>query len=155
MDAESGLTEYFAYGSNMSEAVIRRWCPGHRLVGAAALDNHRLAFTRRSEITGTGVADAVPEPGQTMWGVLYEIRDEDLVELDHKEAAGRGYQRQPCRVQILADQSRHDAVMYTVLRKEPREVPPSREYLERMIAGARDRGLPEDYIAALSTRWSR
>jgi len=36
-----------------------------------------------------------------------------------------------------------------VLTKEPSEVPPSREYLERLIAAAEDQGLPGEYIATL------
>lgn len=62
--------EYFAYGSNMDEEVMQACCPAHRFFGAARLDDHRLAFTRRSVRTETGVAYVVPDTGQAVWGVL-------------------------------------------------------------------------------------
>jgi hypothetical protein len=34
-----------------------------------------------------------------------------------------------------------------------REVRPSPEYLDLIIAGAREHGLPEDYITGLAKRW--
>ena len=58
---------YFAYASNMAPEVITRLCPRARYLGVARLTDHRLAFTRRSVRTGTGVADIVPAPGKTVW----------------------------------------------------------------------------------------
>jgi len=40
---------------------------------------------------------------------------------------------------------------YTVIRKEPQEIPPSVSYVARMLAAARDHGLPGSYLAFL--RW--
>jgi hypothetical protein len=54
-------------------------------LGAARLADHRLAFTRRSVKTGTGVADIVPAPGETVWGALYELGDGELAAIDRKE----------------------------------------------------------------------
>jgi gamma-glutamylcyclotransferase len=135
--------EYFAYGSNMDEEVMQARCPAHRFVGVARLDGHRLAFTRRSVRTGTG--------SRTVWGVLYEVDPEGLRALDRKEGHGWAYERQRRGVHLLADGSKHDAITYTVLHKEPQEVPPSRSYLEGLIAAARRRGLPEPYISTLTS----
>jgi gamma-glutamylcyclotransferase (GGCT)/AIG2-like uncharacterized protein YtfP len=99
-----------------------------------------------------GVADVVFDPGQTVWGVLYELDREGLRALDRKEGNGWAYERQHRRVQLLADGSEHDAITYTVLHKEAQEVPPSPAYLERLITAARRRGLPEGYIATLTAR---
>jgi gamma-glutamylcyclotransferase (GGCT)/AIG2-like uncharacterized protein YtfP len=91
----------------------------------------------------------VSDRGQAVWGVLYELDREALRALDRKEGHGWAYERHRHRVQLLADGSEHDAIIYTVLHKEPREVPPSSTYLERLIAAARRRGLPEQHIATL------
>ncbi|HUA75266.1 MAG TPA: gamma-glutamylcyclotransferase family protein [Solirubrobacteraceae bacterium] len=61
---------YFAYGRNMSAAAIDAACPGNRFLGPAELRDHRLAFTRRSLRTGTGVADVLAAPGHSVWGAL-------------------------------------------------------------------------------------
>jgi len=73
----------------MAPTVMARLCPGHRYLGVARLDGYRLAFTRRSVRTGSGVADIVGAPGSTVWGVVYEIGEEDLAALDRKERAHR------------------------------------------------------------------
>jgi gamma-glutamylcyclotransferase (GGCT)/AIG2-like uncharacterized protein YtfP len=99
------------------------------------------------------VADVVSDRGQTVWGALYELDPEGLRKLDRKEGDGWAYERQQCRVRLLSDGSEHDAITYTVLHKEPQEVPPSRAYLKRLVTAARRRGLPEQYIATLTKRW--
>jgi gamma-glutamylcyclotransferase len=145
---------YFAYASNMAHEVMARLCPRHRYLGVACLADHRLAFTRRSAKTGTGVADIVPAPGKTVWGALYEIGNHELDAVDRKEGYGWAYTRVMLPVRLEAGGQERNALTYIVLSKEPLDVPPSRQYLNRVIAAARDRGLPAQYIerlAAVST----
>lgn len=140
---------YFAYGSNMDEQQMRAHCPTFRRVDSACLQGHRLAFTRRSIVSGTGVADVVAVPRGAVWGVLYEVGDGDLEALDRKEGSGWAYAREQKSVTLLADGSVRSATVYAVLAKQPGEVPPSGAYLERLIAAAEAHGLPGDYIATL------
>jgi gamma-glutamylcyclotransferase len=142
-------TLYFAYGSNMDEGDMRARCPSSRYLGPARLDGHRLAFTRRSIRSDTGVADVVPAPRNAVWGALYELDDKDLDALDRKEGHGWAYARERKRVRLAADGPQRDAIAYTVLAKERTEVPPSREYLDRLIAAAERHAFPKDYIATL------
>ena len=53
----------------------------------------------------------------------------------------------------LADGRR--AIAYEVVDKEPREVACSREYAELVVAGARERGLPEEWLRELAGITSR
>lgn len=142
---------YFAYGSNMAPNVIVTLCPGSRFLGAACLADYRLAFTRRSRKTGTGVADIVQAPGQTVWGVLYEIRDDELAAIDRKEGYDWAYTRIVLPVRLRVGGPERTAVIYTVRSKDPTEIPPSRQYLDRIIAAARRRGLPGTYIQQLES----
>ncbi len=137
---------YFAYGSNIEDLVV----DGHHapVVGVACIPDHRLAFTRRSVRTGTGVADVVPAVDESVWGVLYELAPADAAMLDRKEGAGWAYVRLPIRVRTT-DGDDVDAFIYTVLHKEPGEVPPSDAYVERLVRGARRRGLPSAYVRRL------
>lgn len=140
---------YFAYGANMAETVMAELCPGHRLLGIAELRDHRLAFTRRSIRTGTGVADAARAPGQRLWGVLYELSDSELAALDRKEGNGWAYQRETVTVRPATAHAPAAAVLYRVREPEDAEVPPSPEYLELLLGAARSRGLPPDYVSEL------
>jgi gamma-glutamylcyclotransferase (GGCT)/AIG2-like uncharacterized protein YtfP len=141
--------DYFAYASNMAPAVIMRLCPRHRYLGVARLADHRLSFTRRSVRTNTGVADIVPAPGETVWGVLYKIDDNGLAAIDRKEGRDWAYTRVSLPVRLEAGRPERTAVTYTVRSKEPAQVPPSRAYLDLVIAAARERGLPGPYIGRL------
>jgi gamma-glutamylcyclotransferase len=142
-------TLYFAYGSNMDEGEIREHSPSSRYLGPACLKAYRLAFTRRSVRSGTGVADVLPAAGYEVWGALYELDEEDLDALDRKEGRGWAYARDRKRVRLSTDCSERDAIVYTVVSKEPAEVPPSREYLDRLTAAAGRRALPRAYVAML------
>jgi gamma-glutamylcyclotransferase (GGCT)/AIG2-like uncharacterized protein YtfP len=139
---------YFAYGANMSQEVMRTSAPAHRFLGAARLAGHRLAFTRRSVITGTGVADIVRDAGAAVWGALYLLDPRDFEQLDRKEGLGSAYVREQVSV-TLGQEEIHGVLAYTVRVKEAVEIRPSAAYLHLLLDGAAERGLPEPYLATL------
>jgi gamma-glutamylcyclotransferase (GGCT)/AIG2-like uncharacterized protein YtfP len=144
---------YFAYASNMSAATMQRLCPGHRYLGAAELPGHRLAFTRRSVRTGTGVADILAADGHSVWGSLYELDDPHLAALDEKEGIGWAYERIGVRVRVAGDGGEREAIAYAVIDPEQSEVEPSGEYLAGLVAAAQERGLPSSYLTELIGRF--
>ncbi len=145
---------YFAYGSNMAEPVMESACPGHCCLGRACLAGHRVAFTRRSVRTGTGVADILPSEEGEVWGVLYELDEADLDTLDRKEGNGWAYRREPLRVRTEHDDAEHEALAYRVIAPRADEVAPSAPYLRGLVAAARARELPDAYVASLLAPWS-
>jgi gamma-glutamylcyclotransferase len=153
--------KYFAYGSNMCDTVILERCPHRIILGAARLDNYRLAFRRKLK-TGTGAADILSSPSMTVWGVLYEIDQDDLAELDLREGykindlSNSIYERIKISVTLktVEGESLHNNVeAYTVSKqhKQLSDIPPSSNYIDNMIAGALTNKLPSSYIAFL--RW--
>jgi gamma-glutamylcyclotransferase len=144
-------TRYFAYGRNMGAPAMELACPGHRCLGPAELRGHRLAFTRRSVRTGSGVADIVVADGESVWGVLYELDAARLGAIDEKEGGGWAYERRVVQVIVpWAEGAEVEAFAYAVIARDAEHVPPSREYLRALVSGARERGLPADYVAALA-----
>jgi gamma-glutamylcyclotransferase len=142
--------EYFAYASNMDPEVMAARCHTYRTIGPARLAGYELAFTRRSQRSGTGVADIVPAEQSEVWGVLYEITEACLESLDRKEGAGWAYER--IEVPVLGtDGASHRAYTYVVLSKEPSPVLPSSEYVERLVSAARAQELPGQYVAKLQS----
>jgi gamma-glutamylcyclotransferase (GGCT)/AIG2-like uncharacterized protein YtfP len=144
------LTLYFAYGSNMESGQMRIASPDHRFLGAARLDGYRLEFRRRSIRWKGGAADAVPAPTESVWGALYELSGAAFAALDRKEAAGSAYER--VAVEVELDGEPVAAVAYMVIAKELEEVPPTPAYVRSLLAGARERGLPDEYVALLEAR---
>lgn len=144
-------TIYFAYGSNMAADVMLRICPSGRRMGVGYVPNHRLAFTRKSVRTGSGVADIAPARNGEVWGVLYELSDFDLAALDRKEGNGWAYVRTAVVVRRIPKLDEIRAVTYTVLHKEDQEIRPSDTYIAGLVRGAEEAGLPAAYVATLRT----
>jgi gamma-glutamylcyclotransferase len=141
---------YFAYGSNLwiEQMMERTDAMRHAEDGPriARLANHRLAF---QQIDNAGPAYAnIVCPGEGVLGVVYRCSPEDLDRLDRYE---RGYERQPITV---IDRSGEElaAVVYVISAAQAANTGrPSAEYLKRIVTGARQHGLPEEYIDNLVT----
>lgn len=134
---------HFAYGSNMSRAVMRRHAPDARPIGAAALANHR--FT----ITADGYASVEPMRAATVYGVLWRLTPRDRVTLDAWENIAAGSYRAE-NLPVHHAGRRRMAVVYVARRR--RAGRPKAGYMELVIAAARERELPPTYIMSLQ-RW--
>ncbi|HXF95143.1 MAG TPA: gamma-glutamylcyclotransferase family protein, partial [Gemmatimonadales bacterium] len=105
---------YFAYGSNLSRERMARRCPGAALLGTARLAGHRFVINRR------GYATVVPEPGATVYGVLWDLSETHGALLDRYEGVEQGlYRREPCRVEPVAGGRPVDAWLYVAADRAP------------------------------------
>jgi len=137
-------TLHFAYGANMSRAVMRRYAPAASALGAAELVGPRFV------ITGDGYASVEPERASSVHGVLWRITPRDRVSLDAWENVEGGLYR-AATLAVKHDGRRMTALVY---RARPNgEGRPKPGYIELVIAAAREWSLPEDYIGALAA-WS-
>jgi cation transport regulator ChaC len=136
---------YFAYGSNlwMDQMIERTGAIGsaeHR-PRIARLAGYRLVFQHWEN--GEPAFANILSPGDGLFGVVYRCSPADLEKLDRYES---GYERQPI---VVSDQNGEvlPAIAYVV---KPAPVAnagkPSAEYLERIITGAKQHGLPEQYV---------
>lgn len=134
---------YFAYGSNLSSARLRARLEGVRPAGPARLDDHRFALDKRGH-DGSAKANVVPHPGEAVWGALYELAHAHLPDLDRFEG---GYERVTVEV-VRREGGLVEAVTYrSTLRVEGWL--PFDWYHAHLVRGAREHGLPEDWIARL------
>ncbi len=145
---------YFAYRSNLDCAQMRERCPSVRFRCIAKLQDYRLAFSRCSSTRGCGVADVVPEKGRVVWGVVYEIDDADVTELDHNEGFREGravnsYTRRVVTVLENGNQAQPLSVQ-TYFATPQENPPPSNAECKRLIVdGAKFWNLPREYIREL------
>jgi gamma-glutamylcyclotransferase (GGCT)/AIG2-like uncharacterized protein YtfP len=102
------------------------------------------------------VADAVPAPGQNVWGVVYEIDQRDVGELDRSEGfspnrpgARNAYVRKECHVYVDDDSDRPLAAFAYFAIREVNPPPPNAEYKRLIAEGAKFWHLPADYIEQL------
>ena len=142
---------YFAYGSNLSGSRLHESCPSARLVTIGRLPGYRLAFTRRSERWGGGVADIRPAPGGEVQGIVWSIDAADGDALDRQEgvhASPPRYRRIEVSV-TTAEGGVVDCLAYQVAEPQAAHVAPSAAYLDTMLHGARSAGLPPGYLARI------
>jgi gamma-glutamylcyclotransferase (GGCT)/AIG2-like uncharacterized protein YtfP len=143
--------KYFAYGSNMNWQQMQDRCPSAMFCGTALLPDHRLAFTRRSTKRGCGVADALPEKGRGVWGVVYEISKSDLTRLDVSEGYKEGREKNAYfrREYIVLLKDNALTVYIYFADRIPDPPLPNSTYKNLILSGARHWHLPETYIHEL------
>jgi len=139
---------YFAYGGNMSERVFvqrRRIKTAETRIGR--IRGYRLIFTIAGGMRPgvSAPANIVEASDATVHGVLYRLPLRQFVRLDTSE--GRQYRYIWTEAED-AGGNRLAAVTYMVPHAAP-EGKPGRSYLNTIREAARQRGLPEDYIAFL------
>ena len=135
------MTLYFAYGSNMSGALMRPRCPSARELGVAALAGHRFV------ITTDGYASIARAPGSTVHGLLWRLGPRDLAALNAYESLASGlYRIETLPVRLGA--RRMPAMIYIGRARAPG--PPRPGYLELVLAAAEELALPAPYRKGLA-----
>jgi len=137
----------FSYGSNMSLARLQDRVPSARFVAVAILPAHRLRFHKVSrDNSGKCDAEETENPNDRVYGVVYEIANDEKPDLDRKEGLGSGYDEK--EVEVITDQGNLTSLMYFATRINS-ALKPYRWYKEHVLVGAREYGLPPEYIAQI------
>lgn len=134
---------YFAYGSNMDLAHMRRLCGWHcHVLGRATLKNYELGLDHR------GYGNIRPKNEEEVKGVLFDIDQEGLDALDEFE----GYPQVFDRVQVEVEDDAGEKYQAWVYTESPGQFggkEPRMEYWERVVAGAKENNLPIEWIQKL------
>lgn len=144
----------------MDVADLRRRCPAVRIHHAerATLPGHRLVWNYRSSRRGGGAANAEPCDGAELPGVVLSVDARSLAEIDLKEGNGEYYDRgeHPRNVRLEGGREAM-AWVYVVMpaRRTPGPEPPTRAYLELLVAAARFWKLPAEHIAEIEATPTR
>lgn len=137
----------FCYGSNMSQRRLQARVPSARVVTVAELPAHRLRF-HKSARDGSAKCDAeeTGKPEDRVIGVVFEIADHQKPDLDRHEALGFGYDEK--QVELITREGNLQAWMYFATRIN-NSLKPFHWYKDHVLIGARENGLPADYIAQI------
>ena len=150
MSADTFL--YFAYGSNMLSAQLQapERSPSACALGVAELRGYELRWHKRSKKDHSGKCDIIASDvsGAVIFGVLYEIANDERAALDREEGLNKGYNAiEPTVIfgdSPLTVRSYQASIIDPVLR-------PYTWYRALVIAGAKEHGLPASYIAGLES----
>ena len=147
LDGGSSSLWYFAYGANMSaDVMVRR--RGLRPVSSepARLGGYELVFTLRGiPFIEPAFASICARDDATVHGVLHHVSRADFRTLTNDESTD--YEQIDIEV-VGVVSGRVTAVAYRAA--DPIDgLVPSRRYMQLLVTGAREAGLPNDYLAAL------
>lgn len=134
---------YFAYGSNLWLPQVRSRCRSVRVVGPAVLPGWEAVYDKPSS-DGSAKLNLRESTGAQTHGVLYEIGDDDRVDLDRAEP---GYTPFVVRV-VQANGAATDALTYR-WPDEGTSARPYGWYVAVARRGAQHHGLPDAYIGAV------
>lgn len=124
---------YFAYGTNLIKEQMKTRCPESKPMFKATLPNYKLIFADWSRLLHGGKATIINFRGEKTLGAIYDISDICMNRLDKDEAMCN-------RLNIKVydeDGEQHDAVMH-IKTGQPKEAPPSPEYLAQIQKGYKD-----------------
>lgn len=144
------MISYFAYGSNQDETQMKDRCPSAKIVGKFVLKNYKLSYTIYSPKRKCGCADVVKSSGDEVWGLVYEITQEDLMKLDRFEAHPIKYKRFTTVVENELGEER-TVEAYEVVEKSNEQLTPSREYHGILVNAAKKYDYPDLYKKFLAS----
>ena len=135
---------YFAFGSNMSAKRVRHrlgWAPSRM---SAILNDYRLTFDKQSH--DGGKANIQISPGDEVEGIIYCVKDEDLLVMDGFEGVqDNQYKRIDVQVMDLTGRL-IPAIAYSALNTGA-ESKPTLEYLNYLLDG--EHLLSPEYVSRL------
>ena len=120
------MNYYFAYGSNLHHAQMKKRCTKCRYIKKYTLNNYQLTF--RSKY---GVADIEKKKGKKVFGALYIISKAAEKRLD-------GYEEYPTLYKKKYFNYNGKRVMTYIMPKKTKLVKPTTRYLNIIKQGYRD-----------------
>jgi gamma-glutamylcyclotransferase (GGCT)/AIG2-like uncharacterized protein YtfP len=134
---------YFAYGSNMDPRIMQRTVPEAAVIGPGRLNGFRLEFNVYSDRWEGGAANLEPDENAHLWGVVWDIEEDDLARLDTFVGHPTFYRREDVAV-TLANET-VECVTYRVAHQRG-YVRPTNSYLARVRGAIRMQGLPPEAL---------
>lgn len=139
---------HFAYGSNLSPKFLRQYCPTAVFQMRAELPNYRIAFPFFSQKRQGGISSIVHAPGELVRGVIYEVNQAEMEELDVVESVPQGLYVRETFLVLGEDKRWHGADLYRCA-KPSGPYSPARSYVELMLEGAEAHQLNPEYVREL------
>lgn len=127
---------------------LRERVPSAVAIGIGRIKGHVLRWHKRSQRDGSGKCDAEATGRDTdvVWGVLFEIKSSEERALDAAEGYRNGYDKK--QIDVVTDSGTVKAAMYYATDKNA-SLKPYHWYKAFVVAGAREHGLPANYVQSL------
>jgi gamma-glutamylcyclotransferase len=137
---------YFAYGSNIDPRLMSEACPDAEVLGPGRLDGYRLEFNVYSDRWEGGAANVEPDERGHVWGVVWEVTEEDMDRLDTFIGHPSYFRREEVPVVLRGEEVA--CATYRVAHQHG-YVRPSDSYVHRIRNAMRLQGLPPEALDML------
>ena len=137
MNSAPAYSRYFAYGSNLSFAQMKKRCPYNLKIGIGILEGYRWIISKR------GYANVVKSQHDYVLGEVYKITEYDESRLDVREGVDEKSYEKP-KLEIFVDDIAYDCLVYVDPITE--EGTPDEGYASTINEGIKDSNLPQEYV---------
>lgn len=141
---------HFCYGSNMSFDRIKRNCPTAEKVGWGYIKNYEMVFGHYFSKNWNGhVATIISKNNSKVYGGVWKIKLDELPALDLQEGVDKNIYNTIFVPVFCNKGSLTYCYSYQLVTNCGEKKLPSKSYLNTIIKGASEMGVPRHYIDKL------
>ena len=156
---DQGTRLYFAYSGVLDREAFEQWRAEHSYGffqlpegQVASVEGMDLTFNFPSRWWGGRVAGLAPKAGSRVYGRLYEIPATNWPVVQHKEGVITGMSIE-MEVTVQVGDTAFKATAFTTSPdRASLQGEVSSDYIEALIRGATQAGLPKDYVDSLQSK---
>lgn len=145
------LNYLYIYCEWLNSELVKKWIPDAELITVATCEDHKVRFVSYQDDAGTdytGGCCLTKAPGETLYGVVWKISEEALQKVDELVKIHEGKYTREYRAVMGLNGKPYATVSHSI--KNPTgDSKPSSEYIENMLAGAKEFNFPSEYIEKL------
>jgi gamma-glutamylcyclotransferase len=142
--------KYFIYSETLHPNQLKERAPEATFLYRAYVPDHTLAFPRWSSQWRGGLASIVPSLGDRVWGVVFEITQEDLKILDQcgDEVPAGSFRHSTINIcpEHEADQTPQKEMVTTAIAKPAGKFKPQDHYIDFVMIGLKHWKLPQECL---------
>lgn len=143
---QNNMTVYFAYGTLLDEAEMKRFCPTAKSLGVMELHDYRLTFAHCKKNSIQGGCHLESCPGNVMYGVLYQLPEKELRDLDQLSGHGDGLWT-GMKIHLMNGKGEKIPAQTYIIPTPGDAFSPSDTYVRPILKGLNDLPIPESYKA--------
>jgi len=135
---------YFGYGSNMKQSFFKKRCSSAEFIETAKLRNAKFVYDGISKTwDNKPAANVISSENDYVWGAVYKINESDLESLKHYEGFPDKYGKGRVRIMGEGGDNYNAWIFFRIGQKSGE---PSNKYRNKVLDGARECGISDDYI---------
>lgn len=136
---------FFFYADNLNPLQLKRRAPEHQFLFKAYLPDHTIGFPRFSSQWRCGLASVLPSQGERVWGVVFDVTEEDVKLLDQfdGEVPEAAFRHLEAHVYTEEDQKE---LVTTYVSQPIGKFKPKDHYLDFVIKGIKYWKLPDECL---------